>query len=153
MTQAEKNALLAMFKAGGIPSEQDFAALIDAIDAAQLSSSSATIETIVLGYYDRTGMVDDAESYGATSSVFAPYNAIPVDVFIDWWEYKTGTSAARIRETKAVCIRNEGWEDYEQGDDSSTAYIETPDETIELTHGSTMMFVYSDDYWYAVKTA
>lgn len=134
MTQQEKNALLARFKSCTIPTEQDFAALIDAIDAAASAASvtpASPIELIRLNDYTHDQMVQDLDGFSGGA-----YEITTVEDIIAWWE---GVKQTQVT-SNIVIISNQGWENSSQNAvDQHTIYIATgtssggPDEILGVT--------------------
>lgn len=104
MTNEEKAALKARFKAGSIPSESDYGALIDKID----SSSSSSELLVIPADVDLRNKVMERVNITNTQYTFTnPYTYTTIPELLDAYSVITGTD---VKGVKQVIISNESWD-------------------------------------------
>lgn len=119
MTQQEVTALKARFKAGGIPTQQDFEALIDAISnggggsSASVPTGSTVIhvnnvmrDKIMSNYATNEGDFP-GESSNARYRLYNPFTATVVNDIITAYEQLNNVSLENV---ESVVIINESWD-------------------------------------------
>ena len=106
MASEIKEELKARFKAGSVPSESDYAALIDTIDAGG-GSSNAGILVISADSDLRNGVMKRSD-YTDTQYTFTnPYTYTTIPELLDAYSVISGTD---VRDASQVIITNEAWD-------------------------------------------
>lgn len=106
MTSETKEELKARFKAGSIPSESDYAALIDTIDAGGSSSNAGVL--VISADSDLRNEVMKRVSYTSTQYTFTnPYTYTTIPELLDAYSVISGTD---VRDASQVIISNEAWD-------------------------------------------
>ena len=105
MASETKEELKARFKAGNIPSESDYAALIDTIDAG--GSSNAGV-LVISADSDLRNEVMKRSEYTDTQYTFTnPYTYTTIPELLDAYSVISGTD---VRDASQVIISNEAWD-------------------------------------------
>lgn len=144
MTQQEIDALKARFKAGTIPTQQDFEALIDAITTSSGSSSQTEFEPMIitLDEYTRNEIAESDEN------ITMAYVPVYIGALVAWWKEQYDlTENPRI-----VFVYNNGWAALNQAEeDNDTIYItinsgsgDSSEPMTALKRGGMAMFVARD---------
>ena len=125
MTQQEVTALKARFKAGSVPTQQDFEALVDAVAAAASSSESVPTGPTVIHVNNilRDDLFDHSYSSDMSSSSLNanPFVATSVADIIAAYERINSTSLSNV---ETVIIVNESWDfKYYDGNANSWANV------------------------------
>lgn len=104
MTNEEKAALKERFKAGSVPSESDYAALIDTIDA---GGSNSSVLVIPANVDLRNEVMLRAETTHTQYTITNPYTYTTVPELLDAYSVISGTD---VRNVSQVIITNESWD-------------------------------------------
>lgn len=119
MTQQEVTALKARFKAGGIPTQQDFEALIDAISNGSSSSSANTptgptvihvnnvLRDKIISNYETNDGDFPGEAANIRAHLYNPFTATVVSDIVTAYEQLNDTS---LEDVESVIIINESWD-------------------------------------------
>lgn len=145
MTQQEITALKARFQAGGIPTQQDFEALVDAIAGGSSASQNAPSGPTVI-HVNNLLRDNLAENYSTNKESFQganPFVATCVADIITAYERLNSTSLANA---ESVIIINESWDfRYYDGNAISWAYesaFNGIDDSDSATNGGTNVPIY-----------
>ena len=106
MTNEEKAALKERFKAGSIPSESDYGALIDTIDSGGSSSNAGVL--VISADNDLRNEVMKRSDYTNTQYTFTnPYTYTTIPELLDAYSVISGTD---VRGASQVIVTNEAWD-------------------------------------------
>lgn len=105
MTNEEKDQLKDRFKAGSVPSESDYAALIDTIDAG--GSSNAGVLVIPADSDLRNGVMKRSDYTNTQYTFTNPYTYTTIPELLDAYSVISGTD---VRDASQVIITNEAWD-------------------------------------------
>lgn len=150
MTNEEKDQLKARFKAGSVPSESDYGALIDAIAA---GGGNSGVLVIPANVDLRNEVMLRAETTHTQYTITNPYTYTTIPELLDAYSVLSGTD---VRNVTQVIITNESWDSMlTQNETVDPQYwnISSDGLYVPINIGDTTSYSWSYDTVYSSYTA